>query len=143
MRGLIAALSGSLFGLGLLVSGMTDTARVRGFLALLGPGAWDPTLAFVMGTGLIPMAIAWRMEGSRTPAMAVTWPPRASGIDTPLLAGAAMFGAGWGLVGLCPGPALAALLWGGAEVIVFTLAMALAMIALPPLRRLGPTGRTT
>lgn len=143
MRGLVATLSGSLFGLGLLVSGMTDTARVRGFLAVLGPGAWDPTLAFVMGAGLLPMAIAWRMEGTRVPALAATWPSRVTGIDTPLMAGAVLFGIGWGLVGLCPGPALAALIWGGPEVIVFTLAMALAMIALPPLRRLGRTGRTT
>ncbi|SFI45209.1 hypothetical protein SAMN04488095_0892 [Jannaschia pohangensis] len=131
---LVSALSGALFGLGLLVSGMTDTDRVQGFLALLGPGAWDPTLAFVMGAGLIPMAVAWRITGK--PLLGPAWPAAPRGIDAPLLGGAVLFGMGWGLVGLCPGPALAALFWGGAEVVVFTLAMAAGMLALPYLRRI-------
>lgn len=129
MRLLVSAASGALFGLGLLVSGMTDTEKVRGFLTLLGPGAWDPTLAFVMGAGLIPMLVAWRV--TRHPALS----PASTAIDRPLLGGAVLFGIGWGLVGLCPGPALAALAWGGPQVLIFTSAMAAGMIALPQLRK--------
>ena len=127
MRIAVSAAAGALFGLGLLVSGMTDTARVRGFLAMLGPGPWDPTLAFVMGAGLLPMVVAWRLSRGVAPAPAE--------IDPPLLLGAVLFGAGWGLSGLCPGPALAALTWGGVEVAVFTAAMAAGMIALPHIRK--------
>ena len=134
MRSAIAALSGSVFGLGLLLSGMTDTARVRGFLAPLGPGPWDPTLAFVMGGAILPMLLAWRLTRARTPFLGQGWPARVTGIDTPLMAGAVLFGMGWGLVGLCPGPALAALTWGGPQVAVFALAMATGMVALPRLR---------
>ncbi|MEM7491679.1 MAG: DUF6691 family protein [Pseudomonadota bacterium] len=137
MRTLIAALSGELFGAGLLLSGMTDTEKVRGFLSLIGPDPWNPTLAFVMGGAILPMLVAWRLTPSRAPILAPAWPARVTGLDTPLIAGAIIFGIGWGLVGLCPGPALAALLWGGPEVAVFTMSMAAGMIALPRLRRIA------
>ncbi len=138
MRPLIACLSGALFGAGLLVSGMTDTAKVRGFLALLGPGPWDPTLIFVMVSGILPMFLAWARNGRQTPVYAATWPERVTGIDGPLMAGAVLFGLGWGLVGLCPGPALAAFAWGGPEVLVFTASMAAGMVALPHIRKARP-----
>ncbi|MEM8824819.1 MAG: DUF6691 family protein [Pseudomonadota bacterium] len=137
MRIIIATLSGALFGAGLLFSGMTDTEKVRGFLSLLGPHPWNPTLAFVMGGAILPMLLAWRLTPSRAPLLAPAWPERLTGLDMPLIAGAVLFGIGWGLVGLCPGPALAALLWGGAEVAVFTISMAAGMIVLPRLRRIA------
>ncbi|UWQ16306.1 DUF6691 family protein [Jannaschia sp. M317] len=136
MRPLVAAAAGALFGGGLLVSGMTDTARVRGFLALLGPGPWDPTLAFVMGGAILPMLFAWRVTPRRAPVLAQSWPERVTGLDGPLIAGSVLFGIGWGLVGLCPGPALASLLWGGPKVAGFAAAMVLGMVALPRLRAL-------
>ncbi|MDB2407202.1 hypothetical protein N9W17_01545 [Jannaschia sp.] len=138
MKALVSAASGALFGTGLLISGMTDADKVRGFLSLLGPGAWDPTLAFVMGGAILPMVFAWRAAPSRAPVLAPSWPERITGIDGPLIAGSVMFGIGWGLVGLCPGPALAALLWGGPQVAVFAVAMAAGMLALPRLRALVP-----
>ncbi|MDH3666812.1 MAG: hypothetical protein OEN23_07760 [Paracoccaceae bacterium] len=123
MRQLIALVSGALFALGLIVSDMVNPARVLGFLDVAG--AWDPTLAFVMGGALVPMAIAWRLAtGGSHPLVGGDFPGRASPvIDTRLIGGAALFGAGWGLVGFCPGPALTALGTGNAEAMVFTAAM--------------------
>lgn len=135
MRTVLAAGSGGLFGAGLLLSGMTDADRVQGFLRLLGPGAWDPTLALVMGGALLPMAVAWRVAARRAgPRLGGTFPDRPGGADRPLVVGATLFGAGWGLVGLCPGPALAALLWGGWPILLFAAAMAAGMVAAPALR---------
>ncbi len=108
-----ALLSGTLFGAGLATSEMTNPAKVLAFLDVTG--AWDPSLAFVMGAALVVMAVAWRFE--RTPSS----PP--SGIDGRLVAGAALFGLGWGLAGFCPGPALAALITGSGEVAVFVGSM--------------------
>lgn len=125
MRVLTAFLAGGLFGAGLLLSGMTDTARVQGFLDLFG--AWDPTLAFVMGGAILPMAAAWRVHG--VPA------PQGTALAPDLVAGSVLFGIGWGLAGLCPGPALASLSFGGTGGLVFLLAMAAGMVAQPPLRR--------
>ncbi|MEX0369947.1 MAG: DUF6691 family protein, partial [Tateyamaria sp.] len=108
MRAFLALCSGALFGLGLLVSGMTDTTKVRGFLDLAG--AWDPTLAFVMAGAMAPMFIAWRMTKGRKPITGQAFPPAPSTtLDRRLVAGSILFGVGWGLVGLCPGPALASL----------------------------------
>lgn len=135
MRIVIALLSGVLFGLGLTVSDMIDPQRVLGFLDVAG-GAWDPTLAFVMGGALIPMAVAWRIAAGRArPAFGAAFPaPPSGGIDRRLLGGAALFGAGWGLVGFCPGPALAALTLGGWQVVLFVAAMLAGM----GLHRLAP-----
>lgn len=112
-RLIFAALSGALFGAGLLVSGMTDPAKVRGWLDIFG--AWDPTLGFVMGGAIIPMAIAWRIAARRRVALtgAPMPPPPSQAIDGRLIAGSAMFGLGWGLSGLCPGPSMASLGFGG------------------------------
>lgn len=114
MRVLVALLAGGLFGLGLIVSDMIDPARVLGFLDVAS-GAWDPTLAFVMGGALVPMLVAWRRVARLAadgvaPILDGTFPgPANTRIDARLLAGGATFGLGWGLVGFCPGPALSAL----------------------------------
>lgn len=134
LRYFISLISGGLFGLGLFLSGMTDTNRVRGFLDLFG--AWDPTLAFVMGGALIPMAIAWRLTVRRAPLTGGDYPARSDArIDRRLVIGSILFGAGWGLVGLCPGPALASLSFGGWPGLVFFGAMVLGMLGAPRLSR--------
>ena len=128
MRMLFALLAGSLFGAGLMLSGMTDTTKVQGWLDVTG--AWDPTLAFVLGGAILPMLVAWRLAERRgTSALGTPTPPRAEPlIDKRLLAGSALFGTGWALAGLCPGPALASLSYGGTEGLVFLLAMIAGMI---------------
>jgi uncharacterized membrane protein YedE/YeeE len=127
MRILVALVSGALFGLGLIVSDMVNPARVLGFLDIAG--AWDPTLAFVMAGALIPMAVAWHIAAARpNPVCGGDFPDRpATRLDTRLLGGAALFGAGWGLVGFCPGPALTALGTGSPEALIFTMAMLIGM----------------
>lgn len=127
MRALFALLAGSLFGTGLLLSGMTDTTKVQAWLDVFG--AWDPTLAFVLGGAILPMAAAWAYAKRRTKAVLGTPLPAPAEpvIDARLLTGSALFGFGWALVGLCPGPALAALTYGGWEGLVFFAAMALGM----------------
>lgn len=109
MRQLLTLLSGVIFGIGLTVSGMTDPARVRGFLDLFGD--WDPTLAFVMGGALIVMAVAWVIQPRMVkPLVDTTFHlPGTRHIDGKLVGGAVLFGAGWGLGGLCPGPAIASI----------------------------------
>ncbi|MCZ8152082.1 MAG: hypothetical protein O9292_06815 [Rhodobacteraceae bacterium] len=130
-RTLFAALAGAIFGLGLLVSGMTDTTRVQGWLDVFGD--WDPTLAFVMGGAMIPMAIAWRVAARRRVAVLGTALPLTQDrtVDANLVLGSSLFGAGWGLAGLCPGPALASLCWGGWGGLLFLLAMVVGMVAAP------------
>jgi uncharacterized membrane protein YedE/YeeE len=126
MRMIFALLAGSLFGAGLSLSGMTDTTKVIGWLDILGD--WDPTLAFVMGGAIIPMAIAWQMTKSRTPLVGGQFPqPSAPKIDTRLVGGSVLFGMGWGLAGLCPGPAIASLSYGGSGGLVFFGAMLIGM----------------
>ncbi len=134
MRNLFAALAGGLFGTGLLLSGMTDTRKVQGWLDIFGD--WDPTLAFVMGGAIIPMAIAWQVTRGRRPALGGTFPERPDPvIDRNLVIGSVLFGIGWGLSGLCPGPALASISYGGWGGLVFLIAMLGGMWAAPPLRR--------
>jgi uncharacterized membrane protein YedE/YeeE len=123
VRELAALVCGVVFGAGLLVSGMTNPAKVLGFLDLAG--RWDPTLAFVMGGALAVNAAAWALTRRReAPLFAAAFAlPAERRIDRRLLAGAALFGVGWGLVGLCPGPALAGLLRGQLPVYVFVLTL--------------------
>lgn len=116
---LVALGSGVVFGLGLAVSQMINPAKVLGFLDVAG--AWDPSLAFVMAAALLVMGVAWRIQARRVVVTAQPAPER--GIDTPLVAGALVFGAGWGLVGYCPGPAIASLALLSAEPALFVLAM--------------------
>lgn len=128
MRYLFALSAGALFGLGLLVSGMTDTAKVQGFFDIFG--AWDPTLMFVLGGAILPMAIAWPLAERRRTSLTGTRIPAQGDvlIDRRLLGGSALFGLGWGLVGLCPGPALAVAGFGGWPALVFLAAMVTGMI---------------
>ncbi|MDP5334126.1 MAG: hypothetical protein NWT12_02655 [Paracoccaceae bacterium] len=133
MRLLYAFIAGGLFGAGLFVSGMTDTAKVQGWLDVFGD--WDPTLAFVMGGAIIPMAIAWRLVPGRKPLVGGIFPePQEPKVSRNLVLGSTMFGAGWGLAGLCPGPAIASLSYGGVWHWVFAAAM-LAGMALAPMLR--------
>ncbi len=122
IRFVIAALSGGLFGAGLFLSGMTNPGKVQGFLDL--SAAWDPTLIFVMGGALVPMALAWRLTPNRAPLVGGTFPaPSVAHLDRKLITGSVLFGIGWGLVGLCPGPAIASLSYQGASGAIFLLAM--------------------
>ncbi|UZW54515.1 YeeE/YedE family protein [Sphingobium sp. JS3065] len=123
MRIMIALLSGVLFGAGLAISGMADPMRVRAFLDLLG--TWDPTLAFVMGGAIIPMALAWVAQKRLDQPLAGSdfALPETRAIDGRLAVGAILFGVGWGIGGLCPGPAIASLALSPAAVAPFVLAM--------------------
>ncbi len=133
MRSISAFAAGGVMGLGLLLSGMTDTARVRGFLDFFG--SWDPTLVFVMGGAIVPMYFAWKLTHGRAPRLGGVFPaPADPRFDRNLITGSVLFGMGWGLVGLCPGPALASLTFGGFEGIAFLIAMVAAMRVAPPVR---------
>ena len=134
MRLWIAAVCGALFGSGLLVSGMTDTRKVQGWLDVFGD--WDPTLAFVLGGAILPMAVAWRIAARRRTALLGTPLPEAPdpAITRDLVIGSVLFGAGWGLVGLCPGPALASLGFGGWQGVVFLSAMLAGMLVAVPIK---------
>lgn len=119
---LIAFAGGALFSLGLAMSGMTDPAKVIGFLDVTG--AWDPTLLFVMAGGVMVFAIAW--QASRrlgAPLLGPSFPDLPEQIDRRLVAGALLFGAGWGLSGYCPAPALAAVGAGVGGAALFAAAM--------------------
>jgi uncharacterized membrane protein YedE/YeeE len=129
MPALASFLCGLVFGAGLLISGMTDTQKVLGFLDVLG--RWDPTLAFVMAGALAVSAAGYalaRRIGKPVLAPRHLWPP-ARAIDRPLLGGAALFGIGWGLVGLCPGPAIENLAGLSPSVALFVLAMIAGIVA--------------
>ncbi|MBU2982132.1 hypothetical protein KO498_09940 [Lentibacter algarum] len=130
MRLLIALFAGALFGSGLFISGMTDTAKVTGWLDIFGN--WDPTLAFVLGGAILPMFVAWRFTKGRAPLTAERFPtPSDAPVDRRLVIGSLMFGAGWGLSGLCPGPAMATLGYGGALHWLFFAAMLAGMLLAP------------
>ena len=133
-RNLFSFLAGGLFGAGLFVSGMTDTTKVQGWLDVFG--AWDPTLAFVLGGAILPMLVAWQIAARRAgPALGGSFPNKPDArLGHNLVLGSVLFGAGWGLVGLCPGPAIASLSWGGTGGIVFLISMVAGMLAAPPIR---------
>lgn len=133
---LLAMAAGVLFALGLLVSGMSQPAKVIGFLNLAGmaqgsfPGQWDPSLAFVMGGAVCVTLLAfWLTPPNPGHPLRRPWLsgefdlPRQERVDRPLLVGAAVFGIGWGLSGYCPGPALATVFTGGSDVLWFVPAM--------------------
>ncbi|MDC6471674.1 YeeE/YedE family protein [Luminiphilus sp.] len=118
-----ALLSGLLFGMGLSLSGMTDPAKVKGFLDITG--AWVPDLAFVMGGALmitLMMTSAILRRGTPLLASAFNVPNRNT-IDRRLIIGSAIFGIGWGLSGFCPGPALVSLIYGYTTTFIFCIAM--------------------
>jgi uncharacterized protein len=118
-----AGLAGLLFALGLGLGGMTDPARVQGFLDFTG--AWDPTLAFVMGGALaVHTPLSWLVRRRKAPVLAPAFPSFSlTQVDRRLVAGAALFGVGWGLSGYCPGPALASLASGTSTVLLFAASM--------------------
>lgn len=123
MQRLSEFLIGLLFGIGLLISGMTDPAKVIGFLDLAGP--WDPSLAFVMGGAILVGVFAFTFAKRRSTDFfggAIRW-PTANTIDRRLIVGSLVFGAGWGLAGFCPGPALVSLGAGVPKAIAFVGAM--------------------
>lgn len=134
MRNIIALIAGGLFGSGLFVSGMVDTAKVQGWLDVFG--AWDPTLAFVMGGGIIPMAIAWQLTRGRRPLAGGDFPPPPEPkLGHNLVVGSILFGMGWGLVGLCPGPTIASVSFGGWGNLLFIASMFSGMLIAPMARR--------
>jgi uncharacterized membrane protein YedE/YeeE len=124
---------GLLFGLGLVVSGMSNPATVLGFLdfAAIGAGAWDPRLAFVLVGAVGVAALGYRLVlQRRQPVFADAFHlPTATSIDARLVFGAAIFGVGWGLVGFCPGPAFVAVGTGAAPALLFAAAMLVGMAA--------------
>ena len=123
MHRLYAIASGLLFGAGLAVSGMMDPLRVRGFLDITGE--WDPTLAFVMGGALLVMALTWLVQRRMSASLAGNAfdLPDTIHVDSRLIGGAALFGVGWGIAGLCPGPAITSLATTFVPAAVFVAAM--------------------
>lgn len=128
MRELMALSSGLIFGLGLILGGMTDPGKVKGFLDVAG--AWDPSLALVMGGAIAVGVFAFAAARRRS----LSWSgdrmdiPTSRVIDARLIAGGVLFGAGWGLGGFCPGPALVAMSAGLGSAAVFVIAMLAGMV---------------
>jgi len=125
MKMVMGYIAGLLFGLGLAISGMTDPARVLGFLDIAG--AWDPTLMFVLGSAVITSFIGYRLVFKRSaPVFGERFQlPTRQDLDAKLLGGAALFGIGWGLSGYCPGPAIASI----SGISIPLVAMLVAMVA--------------
>ena len=128
MFNIISLISGLLFGYGLALSGMVSPSKVVGFLDLTGN--WDPSLAFVMGGGVIVTAISFRFILKRPmPFFGKQFQlPTKKDLDKYLISGAVLFGVGWGLGGLCPGPALSSLAYGNVKIFVFVAAMIVGII---------------
>jgi uncharacterized membrane protein YedE/YeeE len=127
MVALIAFVSGLLFGLGLIISGMANPAKVLGFLDVAG--AWDPSLAFVMGGAVLVTAVGFALLRRRRASLSgepLRW-PTATRVDVRLAVGSLAFGVGWGLAGFCPGPALVAASAGVPEALIFVAAMVAGM----------------
>lgn len=137
-------LIGLLFGLGLIVSRMIDPAKVLGFLDIFG--AWDPSLAFVMGGAVMVSTLGFLYARRRGAALLVSKLeiPTRNDLDARLVAGAAIFGLGWGLVGICPGPALTILSLGQWQAAVFVVALlsGMALFRLVPAAGPGATPNT-
>lgn len=125
---LVALISGSIFGAGLALGGMTDPARVRSFLDVSGD--WDPTLAFVMGGAVLVMALAWVVQRQMLrPFFAEGFAlPDRNDLTPRLIGGSALFGIGWGIAGLCPGPGFAALAIEPVSAAIFVIAMLAGML---------------
>jgi uncharacterized membrane protein YedE/YeeE len=128
MQRLSEFIVGLVFGLGLLLSGMTDPAKVLGFLDLFG--LWDPSLAFVMGGAILVGFFAFTIAKKRTRNFfgdAISL-PKSNVIDKRLVIGSLLFGAGWGLAGFCPGPALVSMAAGQEKALIFVAAMVIGMV---------------
>lgn len=135
MRKLTALLAGLLFGFGLLLSGMANPTKVLGFLDLAG--AWDPSLLLVMAgaIGVAAAPLAWAKGRPRSLLGAPMQLPVKRELDRRLIGGSLVFGIGWGIAGICPGPALAILLSGHWQVVLFVLAMLAGMLLFTALER--------
>jgi len=133
IRNLAALGAGAIFGLGLAVSEMVNPLKVKAFLDVAGD--WDPSLTLVMGGAVMVSFVAFRMTlRLPKPILATRFElPTRRDIDRRLVGGAAVFGVGWGLVGLCPGPALSALIYGDVESAIFVVAMLIGLAVGPRL----------
>ena len=138
MQIISAGLVGLVFGLGLILGGMTNPAKVIGFLDLAG--AWDPSLGLVMGGAMVIAAAAFKVAKRRARSVlgATLQIPQSRVIDKRLILGSLAFGAGWGLAGFCPGPALVSVASGAAEALVFVAAMLAGMALFEYLLRQKP-----
>ena len=128
MRIITSLIAGLVFGIGLIISGMTNPAKVLGFLDLAG--LWDPSLALVMGGAIAVGMVAFQIARKRSKSL-LGDPmrlPNAMQVDRRLLLGGLAFGVGWGLAGFCPGPALASLATGAVKPAIFTVAMVAGMV---------------
>jgi uncharacterized protein len=137
MGKLIVFISGVLFGAGVTISGMVNPMKVLNFLDI--SGAWDATLIFVMGAGLLVTLLGYRIIFKRNaPMFAPSFRlPTSEDTDAKLLGGAALFGVGWGLSGFCPGPAVASLVFGRIESITFVIAMAAGIFLTKQIQKRG------
>ena len=135
MHRLTEFLVGLLFGLGLILSGMTDPGKIIGFLDIFG--AWDPSLAFVMMGAIAVGFVAFALAKKRTTTVlgGALRLPTASHIDKRLIIGSTVFGVGWGLAGFCPGPALVSMASGQIQALWFVSAMVAGMLAFEALER--------
>ena len=136
MHIIMALAVGLVFGIGLIISGMTDPSKVIGFLDLAG--RWDPSLGFVMGGAILIGLVAFRFAVGRDKSLLgdVMRLPTATRIDRRLVLGGLAFGTGWGLAGYCPGPALASLASGSSKPLIFAAAMLAGMVIFELLERL-------
>ena len=128
MRSLVTVFTGLIFGIGLIMSGMTNPAKVQNFLDLFG--TWDPSLALVMGGAiLITMPGFWLVQKRQTPFFEDAFLiPQKTNLDFYLLTGSAIFGIGWGLGGFCPGPVVVSISNGSAGTILFVITMLIGMV---------------
>ena len=142
MNILTSFLAGLVFGLGLIVSGMANPAKVLGFLDLTG--RWDPSLGFVMAGAIAVGAIAFAVTRSRTSSLLgeVMRMPAARHIDRRLIGGGLLFGIGWGIAGFCPGPGLVAIGMGEPKAVAFVVAMLAGMGVFELVERRAPAPRT-
>lgn len=135
MKLFIALMAGLLFGLGLILSGMSDPSKVLGFLDLAG--RWDPSLGLVMGGAVLVGSLVFPFASKRPQSILgeAMRLPKATHIDRRLVLGGLTFGVGWGLAGYCPGPALASLALGGMKPLLFVVAMLMGMALFEALER--------
>ena len=128
MRNLVTVFTGLVFGIGLIMSGMTNPAKVQNFLDLFG--SWDPSLALVMGGAiLITMPGFWLVQKRQTPLFEDSFLiTQKTNLDFNLLTGSAIFGIGWGLGGFCPGPVVVSISNGSAGTILFVITMLIGMV---------------
>jgi len=142
MHALSAFFVGLLFGIGLLLSGMTDPGKVQGFLDLAG--AWDPSLALVMGGAIAVGVIAFRLAGQRASPLlgGAMHLPAERGVDQRIVIGGLLFGIGWGLAGFCPGPGIVSMASGESKGLVFVLAMLAGMALFEGFERLSRQGKS-